>query len=129
MIKPQGVSDSFLSHGESDLDNKLGDPCEEDCHQGQLSENSSSFKASDSGFKEDFEVFFGGAIGSFGAGSERSEFFVAWGSPDDFSDESGMLCDGHMFKEAVVVDEEGTSLGILFEFFVLRCLRTGKVAL
>jgi hypothetical protein len=75
--KAARVFDSFLSHGESDLDNKLGYAFEEDCHQGELSKNGGSFEASDSGFKEDFEVFFGGAIGSFGGGSERSEFLVA----------------------------------------------------
>ena len=43
---------------------------------------------------------------------------VAWGAPDDFGDESGMLFDGHMFNEAVVVDEERAGVGVFFEFLV-----------
>jgi hypothetical protein len=114
------VFGSFFSYGGSDLDNELSDTFEEDRHQGQLSEDSRSFEASDSGFKEDFEVFFGGAIGSFGGGSERSELLVAWGSPDDFSDQEGMLFDRHMLNEAVVIDEEKAALRVGSEFFVLR---------
>ena len=45
---------------------------------------------------------------------------VARGATDDFSNQSGILFDGHMFNEAVVIDKEGTGLGVLSEFFVLR---------
>ena len=34
---------SFFSHGESDLDNELSHPFEEDRHQGQLTEDRGSF--------------------------------------------------------------------------------------
>ena len=47
------VFDSFLSHGESDPDNKLKDPFEENCHQGQLTEDGSPFETSDSWFIKD----------------------------------------------------------------------------
>lgn len=43
---------------------------------------------------------------------------VAWGAPDDLGDQSGMLFDGHMFYEAVVVDEERAGVGVFFEFLV-----------
>ena len=33
---------------------------------------------------------------------------------DDFSNQSGILFDGHMFNEAVVIDKEGTGLGVFF---------------
>jgi hypothetical protein len=114
------IFDSFLSQGESDLDNELGYAFKEDGHQGELSKDSSPFEASDSGFKKDIEVFFSGAIDSFGGGSERSEFLVARGTPDDFSDEPGMLFDGHMFNKAVVVHEERATLGEFFNFLILR---------
>ncbi len=59
------VFDSFFSHGEGDLDDKLGDPFEEDRHQGQLTEDRAPFESSESRFKEDIEVFFSGTIDSF----------------------------------------------------------------
>ena len=37
------VFNSFFSHGESDLDNELSHPFEEDRHQGQLTEDRGSF--------------------------------------------------------------------------------------
>ena len=59
------VFDSFFSHGGGDLDDKLGDPFEEDRHQGQLTEDRAPFESSGSRFKEDIEVFFSGTIDSF----------------------------------------------------------------
>jgi hypothetical protein len=59
------VFDSFFSHGEGDLNDKLGDPFEEDRHQGQLTEDRAPFESSDLRFKEDIEVFFSGTIDSF----------------------------------------------------------------
>ncbi len=41
------VFDSFFSYSEGDLDDELSNSFEEDCHQGELSENSGSFEASD----------------------------------------------------------------------------------
>jgi len=37
------VFNSFFSHGESDLDNELSNPFEEDRHQGQLTKDGGSF--------------------------------------------------------------------------------------
>ena len=113
------VFNSFFSHGESDFDNELSDPSEEDGHEGQLTEDSSPFETSDSGFREDIEVFFSGTIGSFRSGTKGPEFLVARGSAqlhseDDFGDESGMLFDGHMLNEAMVIDEEGAGLSRVF---------------
>jgi len=118
--KAVGVFNSFFSHGESDSDNKLSDPSKEDGHEGQLTEDGRPFESSDSRFREDMEVFFSGTVGSFRSGTKGPEFLVARGTPDDFGDEPGMLCDGHMFNEAIVVDEEGTTIGIFSKFFVLR---------
>ncbi len=47
------VFDSFFSHGEGDLDDKLCDTFGEDCDQGQLSEDTCSFQSSDSWFVKD----------------------------------------------------------------------------
>jgi len=44
---------------------------------------------------------------------------VARGTTDDFSNQSGMLFDGHMFNEAVVIDEERTALGVFPELLIL----------
>ena len=44
---------------------------------------------------------------------------VTRGSPDDFGDEPGMLFDGHVFDEAVVVDEERAGLGVFSELHLL----------
>jgi hypothetical protein len=74
------VFGSFFSHGESDFDNKLGYTFEEDRHQGQLTEDGGPFETSDFWFQEDLEVFFSGAIDSFGSGSEGSELLVARGT-------------------------------------------------
>ena len=112
--KAVGVFNSFFSHGESDSDNKLSDPSEEDGHEGQLTEDGRPFESSDSGVREDMEVFFSGTVGSFRSGTKGPEFLIARGSPDDFGDESGMLFDGHMFNEAMVIDEERAGLGVLF---------------
>lgn len=68
---------------------------------------------------EDPQVFFSGAISSFGSWSEGAEFLVAWGAPDDFCDQAGMLFDGHMFNGAVVVDEARAVFGELSDFFIL----------
>ena len=119
------VFGSFFSHGESDFpachckaragrDNKLGYTFEEDRHQGQLTEDGGPFETSDFWFQEDLEVFFSGAIDSFGSGSEGSELLVARGTSDDFSDEPGVLFSGHMFDEAVVVHKVGAGLRIFF---------------
>jgi len=108
------VFDSFLSHGKSDVDNEVSDPFEKDGHEGQLTKDSSPFDASDSGFREDIEVFFCGTVGSLRSGTKGSEFLVARGSADRFEDESGMLVDGHMFNEPMVIDKEGTGLGVFF---------------
>ena len=113
------VLDSFFSDGQGDFDNKLGYPFEEDGHQGQLRQDGGSFEASDFWFLEDPQVFFSGAISSFGSWSEGAEFLVAWGAPDDFCDQAGMLFDGHMFNGAVVVDEARAVFGELSDFFIL----------
>jgi len=47
------VFDSFFSHGEGDLDDKLCDTFEEDCDQGQFNEDTCSFQSSDSWFVKD----------------------------------------------------------------------------
>jgi hypothetical protein len=75
------VFNSFFSHGESDSDNKLSDPSEEDGHEGQLTEDGRLFESSDSGVREDMEVFFSGAIGSFRSGTKGPEFLIARGFP------------------------------------------------
>ena len=51
--KAARVFNSFFSHGESDPDNKLKDPFEEDRHQGQLTEDGSPFETSDFWFIKD----------------------------------------------------------------------------
>jgi len=112
--KAVGVFNSFFSHGESDFDNKVSGPFEEDGHEGQLTEDRSPFETSDSRFREDIEVFFSGTVGSFRSGTKGPEFLIARGSADDFGDESGMLFDGHMLNEPMVIDEEGTGLRVFF---------------
>jgi len=112
--KAVGVFNSFFSHGESDFDNKLSGPFEEDGHEGQLTEDLSPFETSDSRFREDIEVFFSGTVGSFRSGTKGPKFLIARGSADDFGDESGMLFDGHMLNEPMVIDEEGTGLRVFF---------------
>ena len=112
--KAVGVFNSFFSHGESDFDNKLSGPSEEDSHESQLTEDRSPFETSDSRFREDIEVFFSGAVGSFRSGTKGPEFLIARGSADDFGDESGMLFDGHMLNESVVIDKERTGLRVFF---------------
>ena len=47
------VFNSFSSHGESDFNNKLGDPFEEDGHEGQLTEDGGPFETSDFWFIKD----------------------------------------------------------------------------
>ena len=47
------VFNSFFSHGEGDLNNKLSDPFEEDRHEGQVTEDGGSFQSPDSGFVKD----------------------------------------------------------------------------
>jgi len=108
------IFDSFFSHRESDFDDELRDSFEKDCHQGKLSENGGMFDASDSWFIKDLQIIFSCAIQPFRSRSKRSEFLVTRGSTDDFSDESGMLSDGHMLNESVVIDEEGTGLRVFF---------------
>ena len=112
--KAVGVFNSFFSHGESDFDNKLSGPSEEDGHEGQLTEDRSPFETSDSRFREDMEVFFSGTVGSFRSGTKGPEFLIARGCADDFGDESGMLFNGHMLNEPMVIDEEGTGLSVFF---------------
>jgi len=92
----------------------LCDTFEEDCDQGELGKDSGSLASFNSCFIKDLQVIFGCAIQSFGGGPEGSEFLVAMGTGDDFSDESGMLSDRHMFNETMVVDEIGTGLGVFF---------------
>jgi hypothetical protein len=112
--KAEGVFNSFFSHGESDFDDELRDSFEKDGDQGKLSENGCMFDASDSWFIKDLQIIFSCAIDPFRSGSKRSEFLVTRGSTDDFSDESGMLTDGHMLNESVVIDKERTGLRVLF---------------
>ena len=45
--KPIWVFDSFLSHGEGDLDDEVGHSFKEDGHEGELSQNGGSFLSSD----------------------------------------------------------------------------------
>ena len=51
--KAVGVFNSFFSHGESDLDDEVCDPFEEDRDEGELAENGGSFQSPDSGFVKD----------------------------------------------------------------------------
>jgi len=92
------VFNSFLSYSEGDLNNKLSDPFEEDRHEGQLTKDGGTFETSHPWFVESLQIIFGRTVQSFGGRSERSEFLVARGASDDFSDESGMLFDGHMLN-------------------------------
>jgi hypothetical protein len=108
------VFNSFFSHGESDFDDEPSDPSKKDSHEGQLTEDGRPFETPDSGFRKDMEVFFSGTVGSFRSGTKGPEFLIARGSPDDFGDESGMLFDGHMFNEAMVIDEESAGLRVFF---------------
>ena len=106
--------DSFFPHGESDLDDEACDPFEKDRDEGELAENGSSFQSSELGFVKDLQVLFGSAVQPFGSGAERSEGLVARGSTDHFSNQPGVLFDGHMLDESVVIDEERTGLGVFF---------------
>jgi len=108
------VFNSFLPYSEGDLNNKLSDPFEEDRHEGQLTKDGSTFETSHPWFVESLQIIFGRTVQSFGGRSERSEFLVARGAADDFSDEPGMLFNRQMCDEAMVVDEERAGLG---EFF------------
>ena len=112
--KAARVFDSFFSHGESDLDDETSDPFKEDRDEGELAENGGSLQSSDFGFMEDLQILFGSAIQPFRSRSKGSEGLESWGAPDDFSNESGILFDRHMFDEAVVIDKEGTKIGELF---------------
>jgi len=51
--KAARVLDSFFSHGESDLDDEVCDPFEEDRDEGELAENGGSFQSPDSRFVKD----------------------------------------------------------------------------
>jgi hypothetical protein len=82
------------------LDDQLKDSFEKDGHQEELSEDSGSSPSSDSRFIKDLQIIFSCAIQPFRSGSKGSEFLVARGSTDDLSDESGMLSDGHMPRQA-----------------------------
>jgi len=108
------VFGSFFSHGERDLDDEACDPFYKDRDEGELAENGNSFQSSELGFAKDLQVLFGSAVQPFGSGAERSEGLVARGSTDHFSDQPGMLFDGHMLDESVVIDEERTGLGVFF---------------
>ena len=59
------IFDSFFSHREGDLDDKLRDSFEKDGHQGELSEDSGSLPSSDSWFIKDLQIIFSGAIQPF----------------------------------------------------------------
>jgi hypothetical protein len=59
-------------------------------------------------------MIFSFAIQPFRGGAEGSEFLVARSSSDDFRDEPAMLLNGHVLNEAMVIDEEGTGLRVLF---------------
>ena len=85
------VLNSFLSHGESDLDDEVCDPFEEDRDEGELAEDGGSFQSPDPRFIEDFQILFGGAVQPFGSRAKGSEFLVARGSTDHFSNQPGML--------------------------------------
>ena len=117
--KAARVFDSFLSHGESDLYDEVCDPFEEDRDEGELAENGGSFQSPDFGFVKDLQILFSSAIQPFGSGTKRSEFLVARGATDNLSNQSGMLLDGHMLNESVVIDEERTALGVFSELLIL----------
>ena len=51
--KAARVFNSFFSHGESDLDDEVCDPFEEDRDEGELAENGGSFQSPDSRFVKD----------------------------------------------------------------------------
>jgi hypothetical protein len=106
------VFGSFFSHGESDLDDEACDPFEEDRDEGELAENGSLFQSSDSRFVKDLQILFSSAIQPFGSRAKRAEFLVARGTTDDLGDQPGMLLDGHMLNESVVIDKEGTGIGV-----------------
>jgi len=108
------VFGSFFSHGERDLDDEACDPFEKDRDEGELAENGSSFQSSELGFVKDLQVLFGSAVQPFGSGPEGSEGLVARGSTDHLSNQSGILFDGHMLDESVVIDEEGAGLRVFF---------------
>ena len=112
--KAARVFGSFFSHGESNFDDKPSDSFKEDRDQGKLSKDTGSFQSSDFWFVKDQQILFSGAIQPFGSRAKRSEFLVARGSPYDFSNQPGMLLDGHMLDESVVIDEEGTGMGVFF---------------
>ena len=59
------IFDSFFSHREGDLDDKLRDSFEKDGHQGELSEDSGSLPSSDSWFIKDLQIIFSCAIQPF----------------------------------------------------------------
>jgi len=56
------VFNSFFSHGESGLDNELSNPFEEDCHQGQLTEDRGTFETSQPWFVEGLQIIFGRTV-------------------------------------------------------------------
>jgi hypothetical protein len=90
------------------------DSFEEDRDEGELAENGSSCQSPDFWFTKDLQILFGSAIEPLGSRAKRSEFLVARGATDYFSNKPGMLLDGNMFNESVVIDEEGTGVGVLF---------------
>ena len=112
--KAARVFNSFFSYGEGDLNNKLSDPFEEDRHEGQLTKDGGTFETSYPWFVENFQIIFGRTVQSFGSRSERSDFLIARGASDDFSNQPGMLFDGHMLDEAVVIDKERAGLRVMF---------------
>ena len=92
----------------------MSDPFEQDRDEGELAEDGSSFQSSDSWFVKDLQILFSSAIEPLGSRANRSEFLVAWGATDHLSNQPGMLLDGHMFNESVVIDEERTRIRMLF---------------
>lgn len=44
--------------------------------------------------------------------AERSEGLVASGRTDDFSDQPGILFEGHIFNQSLVIDVEETGLRV-----------------
>ena len=66
------VLNSFLSHSESHLDDKVSDPFEEDRDEGELAENGSSFQSSNLRFIEDLQILFSSAVQPFGSRAKGS---------------------------------------------------------
>ena len=63
--KTARVFDSFFPHGESDLDDEMSDPFEEDRDEGELADNGGSFQSSEFRFVKGLKILFSSAVKSF----------------------------------------------------------------